>query len=118
MPVSKNEALLKTLDTVTNPKEKVSVIHAAFDEKPHLVAFVEVDKEWTDMEKLEYAFMKTNTINEAWMLVSMLNMLALSLGVVLPVLVIKFWLVQPRMFVSLPDGVKCNDESIVNRFCP
>ena len=66
MPVSKNEALLKTLDTVTNPKEKVSVIHAAFDEKPHLVAFVEVDKEWTDMEKLEYAFMKTNTINEAW----------------------------------------------------
>ena len=66
MPVSKKEALLKTLDTVTNPKEKVSVIHAAFDEKPHLVAFVEVDKEWTDMEKLEYAFMKTNTINEAW----------------------------------------------------
>ena len=64
--LNKKEALLKTLDAVTNPKEKVSVIHAAFDEKPHLVAFVEVDKEWTDMEKLEYAFMKTNTINEAW----------------------------------------------------
>ncbi len=63
---SKKEALLKTLDDVTNPKEKVSVIHAAFDEKPHVVAFVEVEKDWTDMEKLEYTFMKTNSINEAW----------------------------------------------------
>tara|TARA_B100001778_G_C18292349_1_gene495899 strand:+ start:299 stop:622 length:324 start_codon:yes stop_codon:yes gene_type:complete len=66
MPVSKKEALLKTLDDVTNPKEKVSVIHAAFGDKPHVVAFVEVEKEWTDTKKLEYAFMKTNSINEAW----------------------------------------------------
>ena len=66
MPVSKKEALLKTLDDVTNPKEKVSVIHAAFGDKPHVVAFVEVEKEWTDMKKLEYTFMKTNSINEAW----------------------------------------------------
>ena len=66
MPVSKKEALLKTLDAVTNPKEKVSVIHAAYEEKPHVVAFVEVEKEWTDTKKLEYAFMKTNSINEAW----------------------------------------------------
>jgi len=64
--LNKKEALLKTLDDVKNPKEKVSVIHAAFGDKPHLVAFVEVNKEWTDMEKLEYTFMKTNTINEAW----------------------------------------------------
>ena len=64
--LNKKEALLKTLDAVKNPKEKVSVIHAAFGDKPHLVALVEVNKEWTDMEKLEYAFMKTNTINEAW----------------------------------------------------
>ena len=66
MPVSKKEALLKTLDAVTNPKEKVSVIHAAYEDSPCLVAFVEDEKEWTDMEKLEYTFMKTNSIHEAW----------------------------------------------------
>ena len=63
---SKKEALMKTLDAVKNPKETVSVIHSAFEEKSRLVAFVEVDKSWTDTEKLEHAFMKTNTINEAW----------------------------------------------------
>ena len=62
----KLNALLDTLDNVKNPKEKVSVVHAAFDEKPHLVAFVEVDKEWTVTEKLEFAFEKTNSINDAW----------------------------------------------------
>ena len=62
----KLDALLDTLDDVKNPKEKVSVIHSAYEEKSHLVAFVEVEKEWTDTKKLEYAFMKTNTINEAW----------------------------------------------------
>ena len=66
MPVSKKEALMKTLDAVKNPKETVSVIHAAFEEKSHLVAFVEVEKSWTDTEKLEHAFTKTNSINEAW----------------------------------------------------
>jgi AMMECR1 domain-containing protein len=63
---SKKEALLKTLDAVTNPKEKVSVIHAVYEDSPCLVAFVEVEKGWTDTEKLEYTFMKTNSINEAW----------------------------------------------------
>ena len=62
----KLDALLDTLDDVKNPKETVSVIHAAWTDKPHLVAFVEVEKSWTDTEKLEHAFMKTNTINEAW----------------------------------------------------
>ena len=66
MPVSKKEALMKTLDDVKNPKETVSVVHAAFEEKSRLVAFVEVEKSWTDTEKLEHAFMKTNTIEEAW----------------------------------------------------
>ena len=66
MPVSKKEALLKTLDDVKSPKETVSVIHSAYEEKPHLVAFVEVEKSWSDIAKLEHAFMKTNTINEAW----------------------------------------------------
>ena len=62
----KLDALLDTLDDVKNPKETVSVVHAAFDEKPHLVAFVEVDKSWTVNEKLEHAFMKTNSIDDAW----------------------------------------------------
>ena len=64
--MNKKEALMKTLDDVKNPKEMVSVVHAAFEEKSRLVAFVEVEKSWTDTEKLEHAFMKTNTINEAW----------------------------------------------------
>ena len=62
----KLDALLDTLDDVKNPKETVSVVHAAFDEKPHLVAFVEVEKSWTVNEKLEHAFTNTNSINEAW----------------------------------------------------
>ena len=62
----KLDALLDTLDDVKNPKETVSVVHSAFDEKPHLVAFVEVDKSWTVDEKLEHAFMKTNSIDDAW----------------------------------------------------
>ena len=62
----KLDALLDTLEGVKNPKETVSVIHAAFDEKPHLVAFVEVDKSWTVNEKLEYAFKMTNSIEDAW----------------------------------------------------
>ena len=62
----KLDALLDTLDDVKNPKETVSVVHAAFEEKSRLVAFVEVEKSWTDTKKLEHAFMKTNTINEAW----------------------------------------------------
>ncbi len=62
----KLDALLDTLDDVKNPKETVSVVHAAWTDKPHLVAFVEVEKSWTVNEKLEHAFMKTNTINEAW----------------------------------------------------
>ena len=46
--------------------EKVAVIHSAFDEKPTTVAFVEVDKKKSDKEKCEIAFMKTNSINDAW----------------------------------------------------
>ena len=62
----KLDALLDTLDDIKNPKETDSVVHAAFDEKPHLVAFVEVDKSWTVYEKLEYAFKMTNSIEAAW----------------------------------------------------
>ena len=59
-----NEALMKNYEATF--MEKVAVIHAAFDEKPHTVAFVLVDKTLTDEEKCEEAFMKTNTIDDAW----------------------------------------------------
>ena len=59
-----NEALMKNYEETF--MEKVVVIHAAFDEKPHTVAFVMVDKSLSDLEKCEEAFMKTNTIDSAW----------------------------------------------------
>ena len=46
--------------------DKVAVIHSAFDETPKTVAFVSVDKNLPDTEKCEVAFMKTNSINNAW----------------------------------------------------
>jgi len=52
---------MKTLTT-----EEVAVIHSAYEDKPRTVAFVEVDKSMTVNEKLEKAFMLTNTIDEAW----------------------------------------------------
>ena len=62
----KLDALLDTLEEVKNPKETVSVIHSAFGEKSHLVAFVDVDKSWTVDKKLEHAFKMTNSIDDAW----------------------------------------------------
>ena len=46
--------------------EKVAVIHAAYEDAPETVAFVEVKKDATTAEKLEAAFMKTNSITDAW----------------------------------------------------
>ena len=46
--------------------DKVAVIHSAFDETPKTVAFVSVDKKLSDKEKCEIAFMKTNSIDNAW----------------------------------------------------
>ena len=46
--------------------EKVAVIHAAFEDAPETVAFVEVKKDATINEKLETAFMKTNSIDDGW----------------------------------------------------
>ena len=57
----KTEALLKTLTT-----EEVAVIHAAYEDKPRTVAFISMDKSLTVDEKLEKAFMLTNTIDAAW----------------------------------------------------
>ena len=62
----KLDALLDTLENVKNPKEKVSIIHSAFEDSPRTVAFVEVDKSLSIEEKLDIAFVKTNSIDEAW----------------------------------------------------
>ena len=46
--------------------EKVAVIHAAFEDAPTTVAFVEVEAALPIRKKLEIAFVKTNTITDAW----------------------------------------------------
>ena len=61
---SVKESLMKNFESLG--KEKVSVIHSAFDEKPHVVALVEVDKTLSDEEKCEQAFKLTNTIEQGW----------------------------------------------------
>ena len=61
---SVKESLMKNFESLG--KEKVSVIHSAFDEKPHVVAFVEVDKTLSDEDKCEKAFMLTNSIEDGW----------------------------------------------------
>ena len=58
----KLNALLKTFEG----RDKVSVIHSAFGESPSVVAFVECPATMTTDEKLEYAFMKPNSIDDAW----------------------------------------------------
>ena len=57
----KTEALMKTLTP-----EEVAVIHSAYEDKPRTVAFISMDKLMTVDEKLERAFMLTNTIEDAW----------------------------------------------------
>ena len=57
----KTKALMRTLKT-----EEVAVIHAAYEVEPVTVAFVDVDKSLSVREKLERAFMMTNSIDNAW----------------------------------------------------
>ena len=52
---------MKTLTT-----EDVAVIHTAYEDTPRTVAFIALDKTMSDTEKLEKAFMLTNTIDAAW----------------------------------------------------
>ena len=61
MPNKKTEALMSTLKN-----EVVAVIHSAFEDSPRTVALVAVNKSLSVTEKLEIAFKKTNSINEAW----------------------------------------------------
>ena len=59
--MSKIDALTKNL-----LYEDVTVIHAAYELKPRSVALIHLDKSMTVDEKLEKAFMLTNSIDDAW----------------------------------------------------
>ncbi len=62
--MSKIDALTKTL--YGTDTETVAVIHAAYEEPPVTVAMVEVKRALSLRDKLEKAFMLTNTIDSAW----------------------------------------------------
>ena len=62
--MNKIDALTKTW--IGETTEKVAVIHAAFEDAPTTVAFVEIDAALPLRKKLEIAFVKTNTINVVW----------------------------------------------------
>ena len=59
-----NEALMKNYEKTF--MESVAVIHSKFEDAPTTVAFVEVNKNLSDLEKCEFAFKETNTIDKAW----------------------------------------------------
>ena len=62
----------RTKETLTKalvPKlqcETVAVIHSAMEDSPRTVALVNVEKTLPTSEKLERAYMLTNSINDAW----------------------------------------------------
>ena len=45
---------------------KVSVIHAAFGDTPHVVAFVDVPDGTDEMNAMEYAYRWTNNVMGSW----------------------------------------------------
>ncbi len=57
----KTEALMKTLLS-----EPVAVIHSKYEDTPRTVAIIDMDKTLSVEEKLEKAFMLTNSIDSAW----------------------------------------------------
>ena len=57
----KLDALMATLND-----EKVSVIHDNCTAGPNVVAFIDMPKSLSTSEKLEEAFMLTNSIDDAW----------------------------------------------------
>ena len=59
------ETLTKALLTKLRT-ETVAVIHAAYEDSPRTVAFVNVEKTLPTKKKLERAYMLTNSIEEAW----------------------------------------------------
>ena len=61
----KKETLTKALVTKLQC-ETVAVIHSAMEDSPRTVAMVNVEKTLTTKEKLERAYMLTNSIDAAW----------------------------------------------------
>ena len=59
------ETLTKALVTKLQC-ETVAVIHSAMEDSPRTVAFVNVEKTLATKEKLERAYMLTNSIDAAW----------------------------------------------------
>ena len=59
------ETLTKALVTKLQC-ETVAVIHSAMEDSPRTVALVNVEKTLTTSEKLERAYMLTNSIDAAW----------------------------------------------------
>ena len=59
------EALTKALVTKLQC-ETVAVIHSAMEDSPRTVALVNVEKTLATKEKLERAYMLTNSIDAAW----------------------------------------------------
>ena len=60
-----NKALTDNYDKMV-VKDKVAVIHCAFGDTPHTVAFVHVDKDLLETQKCDKAFMLTNSIEDGW----------------------------------------------------
>ena len=63
--MGKKENLIKALTNKLRT-ETIAVIHSAYEDSPRTVAFVNVEKTLTTSEKLERAYMLTNSINDAW----------------------------------------------------
>ena len=59
-------ALMATALTKTLLSEPVAVIHSEYEDKPRTVAIIDMDKTLSVEEKLEKAFMLTNSIDSAW----------------------------------------------------
>ena len=62
-----NNALMQNYEKMVL-KDEVKVIHYAFGSEGEQVAVVSVDKNLTDIQKCEQAFMLTNSIHDAWWL--------------------------------------------------
>tara|TARA_Y100000996_G_scaffold307218_1_gene243993 strand:+ start:147 stop:464 length:318 start_codon:yes stop_codon:yes gene_type:complete len=62
-----NDALMKNFEEMI-VKDKVAVMHSSYSDgvEPTTVAYVLVDKNLSDREKCEKAFMLTNSIDDAW----------------------------------------------------
>ena len=62
-----NDALMKNFEEMV-VKDKVAVIHSDYRDgvAPTTVAFVSLDKNMSDLDKCEKAFMLTNSIDDAW----------------------------------------------------